>query len=487
MSNHASPKPLTELAQTASRVATSTDRRARWFVLALLAAAQFMLIIDITVVNVALPSIGKDLSLDRAGLTWVVTAYTLLFGSLLVVGGRLADAFGRRRTFLAGLGLFVAASLASGLASSGEILIASRALQGIGAALLSPAALSLVTTTFTGSERNRALAVWAALGGAGAAVGVILGGVLTSGPGWQWVFFINVPVGAVVALGVGTFVAATPAERGRVGLDLPGAVSFALAIGSLMWAIVDAGAIGWTSPAVLVRIAAGIGFLAAFVWRERATAEPLVRLDMLAQRAFSAGVVVMLTGSVILGGMIFLATLYLQLVAGLSAIQTGSLFLPMAIALVAGSQWAAFYIGHHGPRGSATVGFVLASLGALYLSRLAAPGDVLVQVLPGIVVTAAGIGAIFVSATTTAFGAIDGGEAGRASGFVNTAHEVGLALGVALASTLAGPSVSTGVGTAGGFGGAFLAGVLVAVVGVALARLRLPTRASASGRPMFAH
>jgi hypothetical protein len=185
--------------------------------------------------------------------------------------------------------------------------------------------------------------------------------------------------------------------------------------------------------------------------------------------------------------MIFLATLYLQLVAGLSAIQTGSLFLPMAIALVAGSQWAAFYIGHHGPRGSATVGFVLAGLGALYLSRLAAPGDVLVQVLPGIVVTAAGIGAIFVSATTTAFGAIDEGEAGRASGFVNTAHEVGLALGVALASTLAGPSVSTGVGTAGGFGGAFLAGVLVAVVGVALARLRLPTRASASGRPMFAH
>ncbi|MBI3751477.1 MAG: MFS transporter, partial [Chloroflexi bacterium] len=390
----------------------------RWWILALLGAAQFMLIIDVTVVNVALPSIGRDLGLERTQLTWIVTAYTLLFGSLLVLGGRLADAFGRRRMFLTGLSLFIVASLGSGLAPSGEVLIVSRALQGIAASLLSPAALSLVTTIFQGSERNRALAVWAALGGSGAAVGVILGGALTSGPGWQWIFFINVPVGILVALGVTRLIKAVEAPRSRMGLDLLGGAAFALGIGSLLWAVIDAGADGWASATTLVRIGVGIVFLAAFVWRERATAEPLVRLEMLADRKFSVAVGLMLAGSVVLGGMVFLDTLYLQLTVGLSAIQTGFLFVPMALALIAGSQWAAFYISHHGQRGSAATGFIAAGLGMLYLSRLPTSGDVLVDVLPGLILTAFGIGAIFVSATTTAFSRVPDEEAGRASGFV---------------------------------------------------------------------
>ena len=186
---------------------TTTPDPRRWWVLGLLAIAQAMLVIDVTVVNVALPSIGAELGLDRAALTWVVTAYTLFFGSLLLLGGRLADGFGRRRMFLIGIGTFVVASLAAGLAPDGTILVAARAAQGIGAALMSPAALSIVTTTFAGAERTRALGVWAAVGGSGAAIGVALGGLLTSGPGWQWVFFVNVPIGIVVALGVARLIA----------------------------------------------------------------------------------------------------------------------------------------------------------------------------------------------------------------------------------------------------------------------------------------
>lgn len=460
----------------------------RWLILALLGAAQFMLIIDVTVVNVALPSIGRNLGLDRAQLTWIVTAYTLLFGSLLVLGGRLADAFGQRRMFLAGLGLFTTASLASGLAPTGDVLIVTRALQGIAASMLSPAALSLVTRTFQGKERNRALAVWAALGGNGAAVGVILGGALTSGPGWQWIFFINVPIGILVALGVARLVPAIRSVRSGIGLDLAGGATFAVAIGSLLWAVIDAGPNGWLSAPTLVRVAVGLVFLAAFAWRERATSEPLVRLDMLSDPRFSAAVALMLTGSMVLGGMVFLDTLYLQLAAGLSAIETGLLFVPMALALIVGSQWAAFYIGHHGQRGSAATGFAAAGLGMLYLSRLPTSGDVLIDVLPGLVVAAFGIGAVFVSATTTAFSRVGDEEAGRASGFVNTSHEVGLSLGAALTSTIGGAALTADAAAGGGgFSQAFIALVVIAAAGLVAARHLMPTKAYTAGRPMFAH
>jgi EmrB/QacA subfamily drug resistance transporter len=479
--------PTNSSGADADAASVSAPVARRWWLLALLSAAQFMLIIDVTVVNVALPSMARDLGLDRSQLTWIVTAYTLLFGSLLVLGGRLADAVGRRRMFLTGLGLFVLASLGSGLAPSGGVLIVSRAIQGIAAAILSPAALSIVTTTFPGSERNRALAVWAALGGAGAAVGVILGGALSSGPGWQWIFFINVPVGIAVGLAVSRLVRAAEDGRPETGLDLPGGVAFALGIGSLLWAVIDAGDSGWTAASTLVRLGAAVVFLVAFVWRERTTSAPLVRLQMLADRRFSGAVGAMLTGSVLLGGMVFLGTLYLQLIAGLSAIETGLLFLPMALALLGGSQWAAFYIGHHGQRGSAATGFVAAGAGLLYLGRLPTSGDVLVDVLPGLIVAAFGIGAIFVSATTTAFSRVPDEEAGRASGFVNTSHELGLSLGAALGSTIGGASL-TGLPAAGaGFGGAFLAAVVVAAVGLIAARLLMPTTAHATGRPVFAH
>jgi MFS family permease len=245
---HTAPAPPGEQATTAP------DPR-RWQVLILLSLAQFMVILDITVVNVALPSIGADLSLDRAALTWVVTTYTLCFGGLLLLGGRLADLLGRRRTFLTGLGVFTAASLGAGLAGDGSVLIAARALQGVGAALLSPAALSIITTTFRGSERRRALGAWAALAGAGAAVGVLLGGLLVSGPGWQWVFFVNVPVGVLVAVAVPATVAPSP-RQAAARVDVPGALVVTAATGLLIYGLVEAGDRGWGAAGTLGPLAA---------------------------------------------------------------------------------------------------------------------------------------------------------------------------------------------------------------------------------------
>src|SRR5215217_981264 len=267
----------------------------RWQALVLLCLAQFMVILDITVVNVALPAIGADLSLDRAALTWVVTAYTLCFGGLMLLGGRLADLLGRRRMFLAGLATFTLASLGAGLAGDGTVLVAARALQGVGAALLSPAALSIITTTFQGRERYRALGVWAALGGAGAAVGVLLGGTLTSGPGWPWVFFVNVPVGVLVAAAVPATVATSPRSSAQ-GVDVPGAVAITAGVGLLL--------------------------LGGFVALERTVAAPLVDLRLLASRPVAAGYGVMLAASGLLISGFFLNSLLLQRVMGLTALGT---------------------------------------------------------------------------------------------------------------------------------------------------------------------
>jgi MFS family permease len=273
-----------------------SDRR-RWWALVWLCLAQFMVILDITVVNVALPTIGTDLGLDRALLPWVVTAYTLCFGGLMLLGGRLADTLGRRRTFLTGLGLFTLASLASGLAQTGSVLVAARAGQGIGAALLSPAALAIITTSFHGPERNRALAVWAALAGAGAAVGVLASGLLVHYASWRWVFFINLPVGIAVAAAVLVLVAAARPPRGSRRVDLPGALAATAAIGAVIYGLVEAGNHGWGAATTLVPLAAGLGLAGVFVAVERTARAPLVPLGLLARRPLLAGQVVMLAAS----------------------------------------------------------------------------------------------------------------------------------------------------------------------------------------------
>lgn len=479
---HPSPPPM------GGNAGGALDPR-RWWVLALLGAAQFMLIIDVTVVNVALPSIGRDLLLDRSQLTWIVTAYTLMFGSLLLLGGRLADTFGRRRVFLTGLSVFVIASLASGLAPDGTTLVVTRALQGLGAALLSPSALSMVTTIFQGAERNRALAVWAALGGTGAAVGVILGGVLSSGPGWQWIFFINVPVGLLVGIGVLQLVRATTAPRAGMPLDLVGGLLIAPAIGLALAAVIDAGDSGWTSGATLGRFAAAGILGAVFAVRELTTQEPLVRLALLAQRSISASVALLVTASMLLAGMIFLDSLYLQAYAGLSALETGLLFVPMALAVIAGSQIGAGLIAHAGGRVVAFAGLVAVAGGMAYLTRLPTTGDVLVDVLPGLLGIALGLGAVLVAAQTTAFAGVSDADAGLVSGLVNTSHEVGFAIGVAVLSTIGGASLTAGPGAGGGgFSGAFLAAAVIAVVtAVSMLHLLPSGRPALTGRRIFAH
>jgi MFS family permease len=436
----------------------------RWWALVLLCLAQFMVILDITVVNVALPTIGSDLHLGRTALTWVVTAYTLCFGGLLLLGGRLADTLGRRRTFLAGLGLFTAASLASGLAQGGTALVAARAGQGVGAALLSPAALAIITTTFQGAERNRALGTWAAIAGAGAAVGVLAGGLLVEYASWRWVFYINLPVGILVAAAVPALIAAVRPGHRAARLDLLGALAGTLATAAVIYGLVAAGSQSWGATTTLLPLANGLVLAGGFVAVERMAREPLVPLELLARRPLLAGQLVMLASS----------------------------GLPAALATIAGSHPAAQAVSRLRPRPIAAVGFSLAAVGTLLLSRLPADAVVLVELLPGLLLATAGLGAGFVVATTTAMAHVDQAQAGVTSGLLSTGHELGASLGVAVVSTIAAASVTSdplaGRPPVGGFNRAFLAGALLAAVAAAAAGWLLPPgRPPATDGPLFAH
>jgi EmrB/QacA subfamily drug resistance transporter len=463
----------------------------RWRALVLLCLAAFMVILDVTVVNVALPAIAADLALDRAALTWVVTAYTLCFGGLMLLGGRLADLLGRRRTFLTGVVVFTTASLAAGVAGDGSRLITARALQGVGAALLSPAALSIITAMFHGRERHRALGVWAGIAGAGAAVGVLLGGALVSGPGWEWVFFINVPVGALVAVAVPAMVAASP-RPATAGVDVPGALAVTAAVGLLIYGLVKAGDAGWGAAGTLLPLGAGLALLGVFVVLERTVAAPLVDLRPLAARPVAAGLGVMLVASGLLISGFFLCSLLLQRVMGLTALGTGLVFLPVAVATIIGAQGAAHLVGRLGGRPVAAAGFAMVAVGMLLLAGVGADGDAVTGVLPGFVLAAAGLGMALVTATTTAMTRVDPHRAGMVSGVVNTAHELGAALGVALVSAIAGASVQAEPAAASvvaaGFGNAFLACAILAGVSAVVATRVLPRgRPPATDGPMFVH
>jgi EmrB/QacA subfamily drug resistance transporter len=467
------------------RVAVPTVRP--WILLAVLGGAQLMLIIDLTVLNVALPSIASDLRLDRATLTWVATIYTLFFGSLLLLGGRLADTFGRRRVCLAGLALFTVASLASGLAADGTTLVLARMGQGVGAAMLSPAALSIITTAFSGQERTRALGIWAALAGAGAIVGVILGGVLTAGPGWPWIFFINVPIGIGVGVAVWRAVPADARRAGGSGLDIPGAIAITAAIGLLLYALVGAGDSGWTSLSTLGSLALAAIAGVAFVLIERRASAPLVRMELLRRSHLAGSLYVLLAFAALLGGSVFLGALYTQRVLGLSALESGLAFLPFAVAIVIGTQGGAHAIAHVGPRRAAAGGLVLVALGAALLARLPADGNVVVDLLPGLVILALGLGATAVAGSTSAFAGVTDADAGMTSGLVNTMHELGFAIGVSTLATIAGSSLGADPSLVGGYQAGFLAAAIAAAAVAAAAYLSLPAHAPASEGRLFVH
>ncbi|MFZ4155590.1 MFS transporter [Streptomyces pseudogriseolus] len=447
----------------------SVDTR-RWAALALICVAQFMLILDVTVVNVALPDMAADLSLSREALTWVVTSYTLCFGGLMLLGGRLADVLGARRTLLIGLALFTAASLACGLADGPTLLLGGRIAQGIGAALLSPAALSIVTTTFHGQERNKALGVWAALGGTGAAAGVLVGGALTGGPGWQWIFFVNVPVGLVVLAALPAVVAARAPQPSR--LDVPGALLVTTGTGALIYGLVEAGNSGWVSLPTLLSLAGAVGIYGTFAVVERASRAPLMDLGMFTRRPVLAGAFLMLVATALLISYFFLGSLYLQHVRDFSPLRTGLVFLPVALATGIGAHTGSRLVGVVGSRTVAVVGLAVAAAGTVPLTRLSDTGSVYASLLPGLVAASLGVGAVFVTATTTALAMIEHREAGLASGVVNTFHEVGGSIGVAVVSTVAASGFRQG--TVGGFTDAFTLCTVAAAVGAALALVLVP-------------
>jgi EmrB/QacA subfamily drug resistance transporter len=451
----------------------SADPR-RWKALAAISAAQFMLILDLTVVNVALPDLGADLDLSRTAFTWTVSIYVLFFGGLLLLGGRLADAFGARPMMLTGVVIFTLASLASGLAQNEILLIGGRVGQGVGAALLSPAALSAITAGFHGEERNKALSVWASLGGVGFAAGVLIGGILTSGPGWRWVFFINVPVGIVLLAAIPAVVPLRRPDRAAGRLDVLGAMTVTAATGSLIYGMINAGEGGWADLGTLLSIAAATVLYGVFVVVERTVRNPLMHPRLLARRPIVTGAFLMLVASGVLIADLFLGSQYLQHLRGLSALETGLFFLPAALGLMIGAIAAGRLVGTIGTRPVAVVGLVLVAIGNGLLIGLSANGDVFVEALPGTFLFALGGGPLFVCATTSALGRVGQHEAGLVSGVVNTFNQLGAAICVAVASTVAAAGL-TRTPSLDGFTDAFTLFTVVAAVAAVLSLRLVPS------------
>ena len=455
--------------------AAPSPGRQPWLLLILLCAAQFMVIIDITVVNVALPSIGRTLRFaSAADLQWVITAYVLLSGGLVLLGGRTADLLGGRRVFLLGLLLFTAASLASGLAPSAVALIVSRSAQGLGAALLTPAALSLITTVYTGPQRAAGLAAWGAIGGSGAAAGVLLGGALTSWLGWQWVFFINVPIGATVATLAWRLVPNVPTSGGRLrDLDITGALTLIAGLVLLVYAIEGTATYGWGSARTLVSLILSLSLLATFAAIERRVARPLIAPTIWRVRSLVSGAAVMLGATGVMGGAFFLNSLYLQRVLGASALEAGLAFLPVAVVIAVAAYLGSHLLPHFGTRSLLVLGMLVTAGGALLLARVPDHATYLANVLPGFLALGVGLGLSFVAVLIGAMAEVGSDHAGLASGLLSTAHEIGAALGVALVSAIATAGAGQ-TGFAAGYREGLLVAACIAGAGAVIALVAVP-------------
>ena len=455
--------------------------------------AQFMVILDVSVVNVALPSIRHGLHFTEANLQWVVNAYTVTFAGFLLLGGRAADLLGRRRVFVSGLVLFALASLVGGLADSQGTLIAARAVQGLGGAVIAPASLSILTTTFAeGAARNRAVGIWGAMGGAGGAAGVLLGGVLTDLLGWRWILFINVPIGLLAAVAAQRFIAEGRNTNASRNFDLAGALTATLGLSLLVFGIVRTDQTGWGSAQTLTLIGGGIVLLLAFLLIEgRFARSPLMPLRIYASRTLSAanGVVLLVGGASF--GMWFFVSLYLQQVLGYSPIKAGLAFLPMTICIVIGSTGASRLVTRIGSKPLLVAGMTSMALGLLLFTGVSADGTYLGNMLVPSLLVAIGIGLSFVPATISAVAGVAPAEAGLASGLVNTSRLVGGALGLAILAAIAtaktNADLRNGATTVhaaltNGFQVAFFVAAAFAVVGglvAAFALPRVPRRAPA--------
>ena len=456
----------------------TSDRR--WLALVLLAAAQFVVVLDASIVNVALPSIGESLSFSQDDLSWVINAYTLTFGGFLLLGGRMADLLGRRRMFIAGLIVFAGASLAGGLAQSDVWLIAARAVQGLGAALLSPAALSLVTVLFAeGAERNKAMGVWGAVAGSGGAAGVLLGGMLTEWAGWEWVLYVNVPIGIAAALLSPRLLPESRAEGAR-HFDVAGAVSVTLGLSLLVYSLVNANQAGWASAETLILLAVAAVLLVGFVAIERRTKAPLVPFPGIFRHRSITGInVTALLIAMALFSMFFFISLYMQQVLGYDALEAGLAYLPLAFGIIVSAGIASQLVTRFGVKPVLVTGLLLTAVGLLWFSQISVGGNYVGDILFPSLLAAFGLGFAFVPMTIAAVAGVEPHEAGLASGLINTSQQVGGALGLAVLAAIANSRREslTEAGTAmptaltEGFQLALTVGAGFAVVGAILALL----------------
>jgi EmrB/QacA subfamily drug resistance transporter len=411
--------------------------RMKWFGLALLGAVQFMVVLDIAIVNVALPSIQLDLDVSQSNLQWVISAYALVFGGFLLLGGRTADVLGRRRIFMAGLVLFAVGSLLCGFAWSETSLIAARAVQGLGAATISPAALAILMTTFAeGRERNIALGVWGAVGGFGAAAGVLLGGVLTDALSWEWIFFVNIPVG-IVAFFLAPLLLGESRDSRVKTFDALGAVLVTAGLTTLVLGITQGYEWGWTSVRAIGVFALSAALLAGFVWWENRVAEPLMRFGILRTKTvLGANVAGFILGTALFS-MFLILTLYMQQVLGYSAMKTGVAYLAVAGTSIIWANVAAALVNKVGVRPLIAGGMALLSLGMLLFAQVDVGGSYATDLLPGFLIVALGMALCFVPISIAALAGVRQAEAGIASGLINTSQQIGGAVGIALLSTIA--------------------------------------------------
>jgi EmrB/QacA subfamily drug resistance transporter len=442
-------------------------KQSKWLIFTLVAIAQFMVVLDSAITNVALPTIKQQLHFTNSTLQWVVTAYALTFGGFLLLGGRMADLFGRRRTLLAGMLAFTTFSFLIGVSHSAVLLIVLRAFQGMAAALMSPSALSIVLTTFRdGPERNRALAYWTLVATAGAAVGLLLGGVLTQYVGWRWNFFINVPVGIVMTAAISRFVPVHAREEAYTSLDLPGAV---LVTGSLMatvFAFSQASSWGWTSASILGIFGLAIVLMGGFIFNESHTKHPLVPLTIFKIRNVTGANLIMAPMYATMLGLFFIITLYVQNILHYSPVNAGLAFLPMPVVLGFMSTRIPKLVARYGFKRFLIAGPIIVALGLAWLSRLPVDGNYLTNILPGLLLIPFGIGMTFMPIIAAATSGVPAHESGLASGLITTSQQMGGALGLAILSGVAASvtAASAHLGKAGalvhGFDRAMLLGIV---------------------------
>ncbi len=460
-------------------IASSTDDCAneprRWL-LPVLLVAQLMVILDITAVNIALPHIATDLQLSGSRISWTITSYSLIFGSLLLFGGRASDLLGRRRMFVTGLTVFTASSFAAAMAGTAAALFAARAGQGLGAALLSPAALSIITSSFDGPRRTKALAAWGAIGGAGAAIGVLVGGMLTQFTDWRTIFYVNLPVAAMLLFASLRIVPADTAKPRWRGLDLPGAALATTSLGAIVFGITQADSAGWTSIQTHLCGLGGLAGLAAFAVYELHIDTPLLNVRRVADRAVGGGLVLMLAVAGSIFGLFLLCSLYLQNVLGWGPLTAGLAFIPLALAAGIGAHASGHIVARHGVRGPLAGAFAFAAVGLFLLSRVGEAGSYAGSVLPGMLIAGLGLGVATVTVSMSILVGTREEESGMISGLNSTGHEIGGTLGIAIFSTIAagGTGAILGPHAASGIGHAFLIAAAVATLGSLVAIAVLP-------------